>query len=120
MYCAKCQRIVATRTCRDCGSDWVREAGADDICYLVEKEQIWAEMLEEVLRQNGIPFLIRHTLGAGITMSVGAMLECHKIYVPFETLDQALAIVDELFPTDAGEGWSGMDEAEQAAEEDKN
>jgi len=105
MYCSKCQRIIATRTCSDCGSYWVREATGEDVCYLTDQQQIWAEMLEEVLRQNGIPFLIRRTLGAGLAMSAGAMLECHRIYVPFAELDRALAIVDELFPGEEGDAW---------------
>jgi len=100
MYCGKCQRIIGTRCCSDCGPLWVREVMPEDVCYLTEKEQIWGEMLEDVLRQNGIPYFIRRTLGAGLTMSVGAMLECYRFYVPFGVLDRALAIVDELFPAD--------------------
>jgi len=103
LYCAKCQKIIATRNCPDCGSRWVREIMAEDICYLTEKEQIWGEMLEDVFRQNGIPYIVRRTLGAGLSMSVGAMLECYRFYVPFGALDQALAIVGELFPADVGD-----------------
>ncbi len=116
MYCAKCQKIIPTRTCADCGSYWVREACAEDVCYLTEKEQIWSEMLEEVLRQNGVPFLVRRTLGAGLSMSVGPMLECHRIYVPFGALDRALALVDELFPGDEGDQWSLIEEEADAQE----
>ena len=100
MYCSRCQKIIATRTCRDCGSYWVREVLPEDVCYLTEREQIWGEMLEDVLRQNGIPHIIRRTLGAGLSMSVGAMLECYRFYVPFGALAQAQEIVDELFPED--------------------
>ncbi|MBQ2957733.1 MAG: DUF2007 domain-containing protein [Clostridia bacterium] len=119
MYCAKCQRIIPIRSCPECGSLRVREAAADDVCYLTEQIQIWAEMLEDVLRQNGIPFMVRRTLGAGLSMSVGAMLECHRIFVPFAELDRALSIVAELFPGDEGEEWRYVDEEEaEAAQEE--
>ena len=116
MYCEKCQKIIGSRSCADCGSYWVREATGEDVCYLTEQEQIWGEMLEEVLRQNGIPYLIRRTLGAGLSMSVGAMLECHRIYVPFAELDRALAIVDELFPGDEGDEWVYAEEESSASQ----
>ena len=68
------------------------------------------------LKQNGIPYLVRRTLGAGLSMSVGAMMECHRIYVPFAELDRSLAIVDELFPGDEGDEWSFIDENEASKE----
>ncbi len=113
MYCAKCQKIIATRSCKDCGSYWVREVLPEDVCYLTEREQIWGEMLEDVLRQNGIPYIIRRTLGAGLSMSIGAMLECYRFYVPFGALEKAQEIVDELFPDDE---WKAVEE-EATAEE---
>ena len=115
MYCAKCQKIIATRSCRDCGSYWVREVLPEDVCYLTEREQIWGEMLEDVLRQNGIPYVIRRTLGAGLSMSVGAMLECYRFYVPFGALAAAQEIVDELFPDDE---WKAVEEDDTAAAEE--
>ena len=114
MYCAKCQRIIATRSCRDCGSYWVREVQPDDVCYLTEREQIWGEMLEDVLKQNSIPYIIRRTLGAGLSMSIGAMLECYRFYVPFGALEAAQEIVDELFPDDE---WKAVDEERESAAE---
>lgn len=109
MYCAKCQRIIATRSCMNCGSFWVREVMENDVCYLTEREQIWGEMLEDVLKKNGIPYIIRRTLGAGLSMSIGAMLECYRFYVPFAALEAAQEIVDELFPEDE---WKAVEEDE--------
>ena len=107
MYCARCQKIIATRNCRECGSYYVREVEADDVCYLTEQPQVWGEMLEDVLRQNGLPYIIRRTLGAGLSMSIGAMLECYRFYVPFGALEAAQEIVDELFPDDE---WKPVEE----------
>lgn len=103
MYCSKCRKVIGLRVCRDCGSFWVREVQPDDECYLIEKEQIWGEMLLDVLKQEGIPCIVRRTLGAGLATSIGGMLECYRFYVPFAELDRALAIADELFPKDAGD-----------------
>ncbi len=42
-----------------------------DYTLLVEKEEIWARMLAEVLEDNGIPCAMLPVYGAGLSMKAG-------------------------------------------------
>jgi len=76
----------------------VREPLSDDPCFLVEKEMIWDEMLADVLKQNDIPFLYRESLGAGVTIQIGTMLERYRFFEPYFHFKRAKDIVEGLFP----------------------
>ena len=47
----------------------------EGMCLLTEKEVIWAGMLADVLRQHGIPFAKESSLGAGMAIRAGSLLE---------------------------------------------
>ncbi len=97
MYCPKCKKVFDGGICPACGNKKVREPAADDICFLVEKEQVWSDMLAEVLEQNEIPFLKKGRLGAGMAMNVGPLFERCRFYVSYDMLERARDIVDGLF-----------------------
>ena len=65
----------------------------DNYELLAEKELMWAEMLEQVLKDNGVDSLSVPVYGAGMALR-GGVMERHKIYVPKERLN-------ELFSDDA-------------------
>ena len=54
-------------------------------------------MLEDVLKQNGIPYYTKHMWGAGMTIRMGYLLENVSFYVPMSMLLQAQRLVEELF-----------------------
>ncbi|MBQ6540299.1 MAG: hypothetical protein IJL71_04660 [Oscillospiraceae bacterium] len=64
---------------------------------LVEKDVMWAEMLEQVLKDNGISCASIPVYGAGLTLRAGVK-ERMKIYVPSECVPQAKELLVELFP----------------------
>ena len=100
MYCPKCKHLYDDR-CPVCGKDRGREVRPEDPCFLVERGQPWSGMLEDVLRQNDIPFLTDGRMGAGLAAQVGALLESRRFYVRHDDLARANALVDELFGEDA-------------------
>ncbi len=63
---------------------------------LIEKEEIWARMLVEVLQDNGIPCTTRPVNGIGFTMKTG-MQDSLQVFVPEEFIEKANELVDELF-----------------------
>ena len=63
---------------------------------LVEKEEMWAKMLIEVLEDNNIPCTALPVYGAGLTIRTG-MKERLKVYVPSENLEKATELLNELF-----------------------
>ena len=63
---------------------------------LIEKEEMWARMLMEVLCDNDIPCAARSVYGAGLVIRAG-MQERLEIYVPKEYFEQASELVKVLF-----------------------
>ena len=58
MYCEKCSRIIEEEVrCPHCGSRKIRLPETKDPCFLTELDFIPSGILEDVLKQNGIPFL---------------------------------------------------------------
>ena len=103
MYCEKCRIVFEANCCPGCGNQRVREPKPNDPCFLTEKGVIWAGMLEDMLRQNGIPFLTKKALGAGLALKVGPMSERISLYVPFSRLQDSVEIVNAVF-SDPSEG----------------
>ncbi|MBO4298868.1 MAG: helix-turn-helix domain-containing protein [Clostridia bacterium] len=66
-------------------------------CFLVEKDAVWAGMLADVLKQEGIPFLQQGAMGAGMAARTGFMTERYRFFVAGEHLPKAMEIVEELF-----------------------
>ena len=63
---------------------------------LVEKEEMWARMLTQVLEDNEVPCVAFPVYGAGFSMRTGTQ-ERLKVFVPTEYLPHATALLEELF-----------------------
>ena len=106
MYCEKCCRIIEGDRCPVCKSRKVREPEPKDLCLLTEQDYISSGILEDVLKQNGIPFLKKEVMGAGLAIKVGPMLDRSRFYVSFDRLREAEAVTEDLFapvPEDGGQ-----------------
>ena len=103
MDCEKCCRVFDGDDCPACKRSRVREPEAKDPCYLTEQDFFSSGILEDLLKQNSIPFLKKDVMGAGMAIKVGPMLERSRFYVPYAHLDTALAIVNELFSETRGD-----------------
>lgn len=73
-----------------------------DYVLLTEKEEMWANMLMEVLKDNGVPCTAVPVHGAGMVMRTG-IREKLKVYVPQEHKTRAEELLEELFTKDNGE-----------------
>ena len=67
---------------------------------LVEKEEMWAKMLMQVLEDNKIPHAALPVYGAGFVIKTGTQ-ERLKVYVSSEYLPQATALAEELFSAES-------------------
>ena len=101
MYCEKCKRIFDGERCPTCRKGRVQQVKPEDPCYLTEKSSPWNGMLEDVLRQNGIPFMTGGRLGAGLATYTGSILEVTRFYVRWSDLERAGEIVEALFGEDS-------------------
>lgn len=63
---------------------------------LIEKPEMWAKMLMEVLQDNGIPCTALSAVGAALVIGAGVQ-ERLRVYVPKEHLEQASQLAEQLF-----------------------
>ena len=105
MYCERCMRITEDECCPVCGGKRMRTPEPTDPCFLTEQDFVSTGILEDILQQNGIPFLKKNVMGAGMAIKVGPMLERTRFYVPFDRLGEAETLAEELFAVteDTGE-----------------
>ena len=68
----------------------------NEYVLLIEKEEMWAQMLLQVLKDNQIPCTSLSVYGAGFALKTG-MQDRRKVYVPAEYLTQAMELVEALF-----------------------
>ena len=104
MYCENCCILFAENRCPVCGNKKVRIPEPDDYCFLTEKEMIWAGMLEDVLKQNGIPYFTKQMLGAGLALKIGPMSERCRFYVPYSHFQESDDLVEAMFAPVQEEG----------------
>ncbi len=97
MYCERCNRVFSGADCPHCGSSDGRDPTNGDLCFLIEKESMWAQMLENVLMDNSIPYITKKRMGIGMALKVGPSLEQVSFYVPYEYLSAATDITTVLF-----------------------
>jgi hypothetical protein len=64
--------------------------------FLIEKEEMWARMLIEVLEDNNVPCVALPVYGAGFTIKTGIQ-DILRVFVPSEYMTQATELVEELF-----------------------
>lgn len=117
MYCPKCRIVSDGERCPECGSRKLREPAAEDLCFLTEEDPLMGGMLEDVLRQNGIPALGESNKGAALSVISGPLFEWIRYYVRWEDLDKAREIVNEVLHTaeesDAADGGAAEDGTEE-------
>ena len=96
LYCKRCRHVFEEETakCPICRYRKLREAQMGDICFLEENEPYLANIMNEILQQNGIDVLTESSIGAGLATIAGTMLELIRLYVRFEDLGKARELVD--------------------------
>ena len=97
MYCPNCNMLTDSRRCPGCGSLRMRLPLGEDYCRLAELDAIWKDALSDILTQNGIPFVTRNVLGAGLAAKIGPALEKIRFYVPYRCLEAARILQHSFF-----------------------
>ena len=97
-YCEKCRLLTAGKQCHRCGKRRLRLPQNNDTVYLLTKEAIWSDGVEEILNEHNIPCLKQGVFGAGIT-SVTHLPETYHFFVPFGAYEKAKELLDNFFRT---------------------
>ncbi len=96
-YCEYCQVLFEGSRCPVCKNRRVRQPRQDDMCLLCEKDAIWAEMLMQALKNDGIPVSSKSVLGAGLAATVGLLTDRIKLFVPLSRLEDAKEVMEQMF-----------------------
>lgn len=96
-YCQRCHYLSEDSPCSHCGNKKIQEAQENDLCFLVEKKMMWAEMLRGRLDNAQIPYDCVSEMGAGMSIKVGPYLENYQFFVPYKYYKDAKRITDEMF-----------------------
>ena len=67
--------------------------------FRIETEYPYNGMLSELLRRNGIVFVTRGRMGAGIALKAGLGAERTQFYVPPDLFPRANTLVSEILPS---------------------
>lgn len=67
---------------------------------LTEKEQMWAQMLMQVLKDHNIPFVSEGVNGAGFSLKTGIQ-DRIRVYVPKEMKERSAQLLNTLFSGEA-------------------
>lgn len=109
MYCPNCNLLIEAVRCPVCGSRNIRQPYADDYCFLLEKNAVWADTFGQLLEQNGIPYTTQNTSGAALVLKKGLAQTMVRFYVPYVHYQTALELDQGFFssqfldfPDDAG------------------
>ncbi len=114
-YCTHCQKLFDEASCPDCQS-LGRTPRPEDWCQTAEQPKMFAQMLADVLEQNGIPSAFTSTQG-GTGIFSNMNMEIYRVFVPYSFLDRASLLADELFsPESIAEG---EDPPEEEGEEEQ-
>lgn len=100
LYCENCFFLCEADRCPLCRGKRLREVRGDDAVFLTTLPYLEAELLQGVLKDEGIEVFNMTKLGAGIRAYVGQALEKEKLYVKYQDLDRANGIKDSLFNAD--------------------
>lgn len=96
-YCENCRLVIEDGICPRCYSSRLREPQNGDFCLLTERNVTIAQMLMELLKDNGIECVFTPVLGAGLATKLGPIMERNRLFVPYEKLTQADALQKAFF-----------------------
>lgn len=96
-YCKYCMLPSEESVCPSCGTEGLCPLLPEDPCFLTEQQSIWADVLEDVLRQKKIPHMRQSVRGAGMSAKLGSFQAAYRFFVPYEYLTAAQEVAEELF-----------------------
>jgi len=96
-FCPNCHILVSGDCCPVCFREQLYTPLPEDFCLLTEQEAPWFSILGDCLRDNDIAYTEESAVGAWVTSRAGIAFERKRFYVPYEKLELAKALVEELF-----------------------
>ncbi len=99
-YCSRCFHVFEQDQCPVCRNRKIRKVTEEDLCFLIEKQLIWTEIIKQTLEEHEIPYQCRGDKGAGLAIKMGPYLENYEFCVPYCYLEKARILMNKIFPDD--------------------
>lgn len=99
LYCPACKDMFSDdyTFCPVCGAKKIRPVEAGDPVFLITKQGVWADVTEEVLHDNHIPFLKQTSAGSNAMGFILDAQAAYDYYVPYASFEQAADFMRMLF-----------------------
>ncbi len=95
LICEKCRTLMQEGPCPRCGNSLrLKEAEKDDICVLTRQPRIRADLLEDLLKQETIPCVIRADQGLGVLADMPG--QTYRIEIRFSDYERAMEVLGEV------------------------
>ncbi len=111
MYCQRCMLLFdGEDKCPECGkTDKLGQPRDEDLCFLMEEDAMWGDMLSDVFQQNGISFTWKQPREGWMSSIFGASFDKRLFYVAYSDLEKARSLAESLLhaqpvPDDAEPG----------------
>lgn len=94
-YCEKCNSLSDFEYCSVCGNKNIREVASEDYCFLTKCEQLFGDILNDALQQEGVICALV-PCGDGVRSQFALLLDKYKIYVPFQYYKKSVEVLNFL------------------------
>lgn len=91
-YCEKCSLLDQEKQCSKCKQE-KREVKGDDFILIGKLDLLKANMIEPILKDNGIPYIRKAKKGSGFTAQAGSFMEEISIYLRYDQYDKAMELI---------------------------
>lgn len=88
-YCENCHLVFPGIECPNCHSAYVRLPEPEDYCMLDTLDSPWFEMLQDLLKDNGIPCVVSPAKANTMSLYFGQSRAVSSLYVPYSRLEEA-------------------------------
>ena len=95
-YCEKCHMLSEQDCCAVCGNKRLRTPERGDYCFFTEQNSRFCGMLGGMFQTEQIPYLSTPS-GNGVRSKFALRLENQKIFVPYESFNEAAELLDNFF-----------------------
>ena len=94
-YCENCHAACEGDVCPFCGTKKLRNATAEDFCYLCQCDEWQCAGIADALEENGI-HCVAMPYGRGVESQFGLPLSVYRLFVPFSHYEMARDFLEQM------------------------
>lgn len=96
-YCSNCLKLSLYNNCPSCGRKKLHCVKSNDFVYLTTKNDMWSEIITQVLKDNNILYIKKSSSAFNIFLYVCCGGGYFNLYVPFASYEKARKLIEDFF-----------------------